>query len=832
MSWSSSARPWSWPGRGTARSSPWSASRGSGKSRLYWEFTHSHRTQGWLIVEAGSVSYGKATTYLPVIDLLKAYFQVGARDDLREIRERVTGKVLALDRQQLEPYLPALLSLLDVPPEDPQWERLDPSQRRQKTLDGVKHLLFRESQVQPLLVLFEDLHWIDVETQAFLESLIESLPTVRLLLLVNYRPEYRHTWGSKTYYSQLRIDPLLPESAEELLDALLGEHAALGPLRRLLIDRTEGNPFFLEESVRTLAETNVLVGARGAYRVATPLETTQLPATVQAVLAARVDRLPPGEKRLLQSAAVLGKDVPVGLLQAIADLPEPELRESLTHLQAAEFLYETSLFPDLEYTFKHALTHEVVYGGLLQERRRALHARVVGAIEALHPDRIVEHVERLGHHALRGEVWPKAIAYCHEAGTKAATRSAHREALAWFEQAMTAFAHCPEDRVYRQRAIDIRLEARSSLVALGEFAPILEHLHHAERLAETLGDDRQRSLVAWALAHLFWLTGHHGRAIESAQRALDLASSLDDLTPRIMASATLGQAHYSLGEYGEAIAWAGKSLELLRGDLRDHDFPPAYSAVVTRRWLVLSLAELGSFDEATALSKEGIEIARALDHPFSLVNIHFALGILSVRQGDFHRAIPVLERSLELSRTLNFQTFVVSLTVLLALVYAHAGRHAEALVLMERMRPHAPQLALLMGEAYLLVGRATEASECATPALTLARERKERGHEAWALRLLGEIASHAESPAVETAGSRYKEAMALADVLGMRPLVAHCHLGLGKLYRRTGSVQQAQEHLTTAVAMYREMDMGFWLAQAGAEIGELRRTGPVTGGRQ
>ena len=270
------------------------------------------------------------------------------------------GKLLALDRS-LEPSLPAFLALLDVPVEDGPWEALDPPQRRQRTLEAIKRLLLREAQVQPLLLVFEDLHWIDAETQALLDSLIEGLPTARVLLLVNYRPEYQHGWGSRTFYTQLRLDPLPPESAEALLHALLGDDATLRPLPPLLIERTEGNPFFLEESVRTLVETKVLIGERGAYRLVTALPSIQVPATVQAILAARIDRLPADEKRLLQTASVIGTDVAFPLLQAMADLPEEALRRGLAHLQAAEFLYETRLFPDLEYTFKHALTHEVAY---------------------------------------------------------------------------------------------------------------------------------------------------------------------------------------------------------------------------------------------------------------------------------------------------------------------------------------------------------------------------------------------------------------------------------------------------------------------------------------
>ena len=416
---------------------------GVGKSRLVYEFVHAHHTQGWSVLESASVSYGKATAYFPVIDLLKRYCHIDDHDETRTIRAKLTGQVVTLDAA-LQDVIPALLALLDALPDDSPFRQLDPAQRRQRTLTALKRVLLRESQVQPLLLVCEDLHWIDTETQALLDSLVESLPTAQLLLLVNYRPEYQHGWGSKTYYTQLRLDPLPPLSADAFLHALLGDDASLQPLTPLLIARTEGNPFFLEESVRTLVETGVLQGERGAYHLGHALQTIQVPATVQAVLAARIDRLPPEEKGLLQTAAVIGHEVPLPLLQAIADLPEEVLHRSLAHVQATELLYETRLFPECEYTFKHALTHEVAYGGLLQERRRALHARIVEALEALAGDRLAEQVERLAHHAVRGEVWDKALAYCRQAGEKTMARSAHREAVGYFEQALSALPHLPE----------------------------------------------------------------------------------------------------------------------------------------------------------------------------------------------------------------------------------------------------------------------------------------------------------------------------------------------------------------------------------------------------
>ena len=525
---------------------------GVGKSRLLYEFSHAHYIQGWLVLESASVSYGKATPYFPVIDLLKRYCHVEERDDPRTMRAKVTGQLLTLD-EALHETIPAVLALLDALPADSPFLTLDPPLRRQRTLDGLKRLLLRESQVQPLLLVFEDLHWIDTETQALLDSLVESLPTAQLLLLVNYRPEYQHGWGSKTYYRQLRLDPLPPASADAFLQALLGNDPSLTPLKPLLIARTGGNPFFLEESVRTLVETGMLVGAPGAYRLAQPLASLQMPATVQAVLAARIDRLPPEEKHMLQTAAVIGTEVPLPLLQAIAEQPEAALHRGLAHLQGAEFLYETRLFPEREFTFKHALTHEVAYNGLLQERRRVLHARIVEALEALAPERLTEQVDRLAYHAMRGEVWDKALAYGRQAGVKAMARSAYHEAAASFEQALAALAHLPETYDTLEQAIDLRFDLRNALQPLGEHARIFDCLHAAEALAERLGDPQRLGRLACYLCFYFSLTGEHDRAMASGQRALALATSSGAFDVQVIAQTFLGVAYYAVGDYWQGV---------------------------------------------------------------------------------------------------------------------------------------------------------------------------------------------------------------------------------------------------------------------------------------
>jgi predicted ATPase len=520
---------------------------GVGKSRLVYEVVHSHRTQDWLVLESASVSYGKATPYFPVIDLLKRYAHVEEHDDTRTVRARVTWQVLTLD-ERLQDAIPALLALLEALPDDSPFRQLDPPQRRQRTLEALKRLLLRESQGQPLLLVFEDLHWIDSETQALLDTLVDSLPTARLLLLVNYRPEYQHGWGSKTSYTQLRLDPLPPASADAFLQALLGHDPSLAPLTPLLIERTAGNPFFLEETVRTLVETQVLVGTPAAYRVARDLPTMQVPATVQAVLAARIDRLPLETKHLLQTAAVIGHEVPLAVLQAIADSAEEALHRSLTQLQGAEFLYETRLFPEREYTFKHALTHEVAYSSLLQERRRGLHARIVAALEALYADRLAEQVDRLAHHALRGEVWDKAVAACRQAGAKAMTHSAYHEAVTYFEQALGALQRLPERSDTQVLGIDLRLDLRNALWPLGEFRQIFVPLQDAAALAEALGDHHRLGWVCASLLAYFAQAGDPpDRTLASGQRALAIAADLGDVGLSVVAQHYLGHVAATWG---------------------------------------------------------------------------------------------------------------------------------------------------------------------------------------------------------------------------------------------------------------------------------------------
>jgi predicted ATPase len=807
---------------------------GVGKSRLLYEFRRQPASDQVLDLEADCSSYGAAVPYLPLLDLLKAYFQLEDRDGGQQIRDKVANRLLNLDAA-LSPTLPAFLTLLDAPVDDPQWHALDPLQRRQRILDALKHLLLRESQVQPVVLIVENLHWIDTETQAFLDSLVDSLPTVRLLLLVSYRPEYQHGWASKTFYAQLRLDPLPRDSAQALLQELLGDDAGLAPLKPRLIEWTEGNPFFLEESLQTLVETRVLVGAPGAYQLAQAVPSIHVPATVQAVLAARIDRLTPEAKAILQSAAVIGRDVPFALLQPIVELSEEQLRHAMAPLQAAEFLYETRLFPEREYTFKHALTHDVAYGSVPQERRRLLHVRILAALEERYADRLDEPVDRLAHHAVRGEVWDKAVTYGRQAGAKAVERSALRDAAAAFEQALAALQHLPDSRATREQAVDLRFDLRNALHPLNEEGRILHHLRQAEPLAEALGDQRRLGHLAGYLSVCLRHQGHTDEALVSAQRALAIGTALGDVGLQVTANSFLGELYlWVLNDFRQAVEAYRRNVELLHGVLLRERFGTTnMQSVVARAQVARCLAELGAFAEGRAYAEEAIRLAETVDHPYSFVVACDAVGQFFLRQGALSQAIGVFERALTLRETVNLPPIFRRCHVGLGAAYALSGRVSEALPLLERgleqLRPNGNVgigvlFPVWLGEGYVLAGRLEEAMQQGQQALEVTRTQKRRGYQAYALRLLGDIAAQRMPPAVEVAERQYREALALAEALGMRPLQAHCHHGLGTLYAKTSQREPARVELVTAIDLYRAMDMTFWLPQAEAALAQVEPT--------
>jgi class 3 adenylate cyclase/tetratricopeptide (TPR) repeat protein len=807
---------------------------GVGKSRLTFELTHSSRLDGWLVLEAGAASHAQATSYLPITALLRSWLKLGERATDGEVRATISARLAALGDRPW-PAAPAFEALLGVPVENARWKGLEPRQRRQHTLEALTELFLRESQVQPVLLILEDLHWIDAETQAWLDSLVDGLPAAHLLLLVTYRPEYQHAWGNRTYYTQLRVDPLPHEGAQGLLAAILGATAELASLRTLLIQRTDGNPFFLEESVRTLVESNVLAGERGTYRLAQPVDHVQVPATVQAILAARIDRLPAPERQLLQSAAVIGRDVPLDLLRSIADETDEGVRRQVALLQRADFLYETRLFPESEYTFKHALTQEVAYGSLLTDRRRAIHARIVGEIEQLHAGRLGERLEQLAHHALRGELWDKSARYGLEAGAKARARWALHDARRHFEHALVATTHLPETREGIERKIDVRLGLRNAIHTLGEVERGEQLLREAAPLAERLANEARMGDIAHALSVSLWMMGRSDEAQLPNQRALTIAAATGNTLLEHRARVQLGRLHHDHGEYRQAAPMLREALRHLGAAGPASSVAPSASspigglaiqplAVAESTYLGWTLAELGEFAEAIHCTEASLLAVESADDPFAVMMACMGVGMVRVRQGNAPAAIPPLERGLQVCYRADLTALAFhGIAASLGAAYVLTNRVAEAIPLLRKVADQAGAMKLIsdhllgaipLGEAWLTAGRLDDAAHVGQQSLALARRHRQRGHEVYALRLLGAVAAHRDPHDPRAAAVLYQEALALAHELGMRPLVAHCHLGLGKLYRNAGNHETAREHLALAAAMYREMEMRYWLEQA------------------
>jgi tetratricopeptide (TPR) repeat protein len=735
---------------------------------------------------------------------------------------------------------PYLLHLLGVEAATVQVAGSSPEALKAHTFVTLRQLWLKSSQQHPLILAVEDLHWSDLTSEEFIASLVEGLPGAALLILGTYRPGYRPAWLEKSYATQLTVPPLSAQDSVQIVQAVLQREMVPPPLVKALLAKAQGNPFFLEELARTLMEQEAAQDepTGQSHRLWPAPTDLQLPPTVQAVLAVRIDRLAPEAKRLLQTAAVIGTDIPVPLLQLVAELPEAVLHQGLAHLQAAEFLYETHRFTEHAYTFKHALTHDVAYGSLLQERRRELHAHIVEALEALADDRMAEvasgrspdQVDRLAHHALRGEVWAKALLYCRRAGEEAMARSAYHEAVRYFEQTLRALPHLPETYDTREQAIDLRLALGSALRPYGAHGRALAYLREAETLAVALDDPRRLGQVSVSLSLHCYLMGAYDQAIAAAQRALALAAAGGEVVLHRLANVHLGLAYQGQGDYRRAIDCLWQTVASLDRVQRHERFGELIPAVFTRAYLAACHAELGTFAAGRSVGDEGLQMAESVDHPMSLMFALWGSGLLALRQGDLSRALPRLERAVRLCQDADRPSWFPLMAAALGAAYTLAGRIADAVLLLTQameqtmateMVINQALCRLALGEAQLLAGRLEEAHALAAGALSLARTSQERGNEAYALYLLGAVAVRCEPLDGALAAAHYQQARALAEALGMRPLQAHCSLGLGTLYATTGWREQARTALSTAIDMYGAMTMTLWLPQAEEVLAQL-----------
>ena len=748
---------------------------GVGKSRLFYEFKLLAQ-RGCLLLETFSVSHGKAYPYLPLIDLLKNYFQLTNQDDERQRREKITGKVLTLDRG-LEDTLPYLFFLLGLAEPTSSLQQMDGQIRRQRILEAIKRLLLRESLNQPLLIIFEDLHWLDNETQAFLQLLSENVATARILLLVNYRPEYHHSWSGKTYFSQLRLDPLGNEQAEEMLAALLNEasesplprgerarervsDADLQPLKRFILAKTEGNPFFMEELVQTLREQGLFTA--GIAR----LTDLRLPTTVQGILAARMDRLPAEEKSLLQTLAVIGREFSSSLLRKVVTQPEADLHRLLAHLQAAEFVYEQPAFPEVEYIFKHALTQEVAYNSLLIERRKVLHERTAQAMEEVYSSRLEDHYSELAYHYSRSGNMQKAVDYLHLAGQQAVQRSANVEAITHLTTALELLKTRPDTPERSQQELTLQIALGVPLVITKGYSAseVGAVYSRARELCQQMGETPQLFSVLWGLWAFYNARAEFQTSHELGEQLLRLAENAQDLALFVEAHFALGATLLCLGEFVPARVHLEKGIVLYN--------PPKHGShaflygqdpgVGSLSWVVWDLWFLGYPDYALKRTHEALTLAQGLFHPYSLV---YALIFAALLHRD-RREVPLVRERAEAVIALCTEqrsSFFLAMGTMLhgwglvqqgqgetGIGQIHKGLAAYRTTGAELWRPY---FLCLLAEAYGNVGQTEEGLTVLAEALEAVHKTGERYYEAELYRLKGEL-QLAQGSTEQGAGSK------------------------------------------------------------------------------
>ena len=780
---------------------------GIGKSRLLGEL---HRRLGrdatW--VEGHALSFGRAMPFHPVIDMLRRIFRIGDTDPesvVGEKIERALGR-LGAEMEETRPWLRYLLSL---DPGDPAVLAMDPKRRHAAIVRATHLLVERGAELRPHVIVLEDLHWCDPATEDWIIRLAGAIAARRVLVLVTCRPGTRSPFAGWSHHTALALASLSREDSLQIAGSLLGGDALPAPLQRLVLDKAEGNPFFIEELVRSLQEIGAVETASAPAELAARLGGVAVPDTVQEVILARTERLDERLRHVLEVAAVIGRTVPFPVLRAVVGHAEETLAEELRRLQAAEFLRETRGYPEVEHTFKHALTQEVAYGRVAPGARRTLHARIVRVIEEQYPDRLGEHVERLAYHAMRGELWPAAVRYARQAGARAFDHSANREAVDSFDQALAALAHLPESPETLAEAVDVRLAARSALLQLGELARIARYLREAETVALALGDQARLAWV-WTyltITHLF--AGEPAAALAVGERALAAARTVDNVGLQASARTPLAHALRERGDYRRAVVLFREAIAALSGGLARQRLGQAMPpSVYARSMAAFCLADLGEFGEAERLAGESAEETRALDLPFGLALAHMALGHVHLLQGRLEEAAGALDTAFELIEARGLPTWLPWAAALRGYVLALGGRPAEGVAQLERAVERAEALSFLVGHsqwvawlahAQLLAGRRDESRRLAERAVSLSRRRGERGYEAWALYIAGEVESDRG-----TAAEAQRQALALAGELGMQPLAARAHLALARL---AGREPEAGEHLQAARSLMDALGM-------------------------
>jgi len=805
---------------------------GVGKSRLLYEFLQGRDGAGTLELETTCVSYGRAMAYRPILELLRRY--LGLTEDVtgEGIRSRVADQLQFLGLEGDDPAI-LLAHFLGVSAPPDFLNRLSGPQLKERTLGVLRDVFLRASELAPLILIVENMHWVDSASEEFLAHLAGGLPGHSVLLALTTRPGYAAPWLVPPLAETITLEGLGVGDVRGMVRTLLAAEEVSEQLFKILAEKSEGNPLYVEEILRQLQETGGIVVENGEARLSRPDVT--VPATIHDIIAARIDRIAEPLKQTLQAAAVVGRRFGISLTSRVLQVAPDQVAGHLRDLHALDFVFPSAQDPELMYSFKHALTQDVVYAGLLERRRRQHHAAAGHGLEELYAGRIDDVVELIAYHYGRGQVWDKAVSYFRQAAVKAQRKSAHREALTSFEEALEALRRLPETPETREQGIDVRLELRGSLYPLGEFEKMLTYLREAEAMASVISDERRLGLVCIHTAEYLRQTGRFAEARTLAEKALAMGDKLQDVPLQSYAGQYFGLACHALGDYRRAsellrVVTQSPQPERWTGALGMVGSWDAHQAI-SLAWLARCLAELGEFGEGVDAGRRAVALAEGLDIPYSLTAACLGLGNIYLVKGDLGAAGPVLERACSVAREANLTLLRPQATRLLGSVYLLAGRIEEGIALVRAAAEEVESRRLLMqeaavlallSEACLFADRVDEASTAAQRALTLASERGQRGDAAAALHVLGEAAAR-DSLGIDKAEHHYLAAIALTGELEMRPLLARGHLGIGRLYLHAGDRDRAEDHLLSATRLFIAMDMPLWLRQAASALSELGR---------
>jgi class 3 adenylate cyclase/tetratricopeptide (TPR) repeat protein len=816
---------------------------GVGKSRLVCQFRESLPGEEYTIIEGGCVHFGDAIPYLPILDMLKDYFDISEDESEPIIKQKIIGKIIQLS-EQLTPNLSPLYEVLSLKVEDEEYVKLDGKQRRVKVFEAIRLLLIAESQKKPLVVIFEDLHWMDKTSEEFLTSLIKSLATTRVMLIILFRPEYNPAaWVTKTFYSQIRVDQLPRKTIEDFVNGILGCGDVEPELIDFIANRTEGNPLFIEEMTNNLLENGFIKKDGKRYSLSLKPTDIQVPATIQGIIAARLDRLEGALKSIMQTASVIGREFAFRILQSVVALKD-DLKSSLLTLQDLEFIYEKSLFPELEYIFKHALTQEVAYNSLLIKKRKETHERVGQAIEQIYSDRLEEFLEMLAYHYSLSENHHKAYEYLKLSGDKAAKNYSNWEAVRFYKEAVRVLDEQPDSVENKREKLKVLHLIFYPLTLLGFPKGTLAILQATERLSHELEDVRSLTRVYGNLGNYHTFKGNPELGIEYSEKYLDQAEKIGDISTMTSIAPQVCAANLLAGNFLKVFDIANKILPLFveQHDKESHSEGRIRYSTITKYSLLcgqcggLAMGSLGMFEEGKKILAKGLHTAYEADAKWAMGWVEGCHSHFSYWEGDIDETITHAEKSIRFFEETKNNFFAGNSWSMLGSGYYLRGDYTKMIQHIEKgiriqkeegVPTMLPYSYAFLASGYTAIGDLMRARDSVEAGLKIAHEAKTKAQEGLALMILGSIMGKADPIHIDDATLTIQKGITILKERRSNGIYSQGYLFMGELFADAEQKKEALQNLKKAEVMYLEMKVtpkSYWLKRARHAIAKLEAT--------